>query len=631
MCGIAGIINHHADPQVEPVIRAMTAALVHRGPDGDGFLINDDIALGHRRLAVIDLTGGKQPMLNEDGTIAVVLNGEIYNYQVLRRELEARGHRFSTNTDTEVVVHLYEELGSECVAMLEGMFAFAVYNRLTRRVLLARDRMGKKPLYYYMAGDTLVFGSELSALRANPSMPTTLDDNAISDYLSMHYIPSPNTIYRNVRKLPPAHQLEFRMNDGTISIRGYWHLDFSLKSEISFPDAKAELRELVTKAVEKRLMADVPCGSFLSGGLDSSIITAVMAKLRGDAPTDAFTIGFDEESYDERQFANLAGDAINHNVNGRLRTFQEVVNPCDFSLVEKLTMHFGEPFADASMLPTYLLSRFARSRITVALSGDGADEVFAGYERYLAMKYAARFDLLPSLVRKPLFALGGTLIPDLGERTFCGRFRRLLKVVGNVPGKRYHQLLDRCPEPYRKSLIGDRLRSIETRKASEFFDSQQWELTASNPLEQLSELDLHTYLPNDILPKMDIASMAASLEVRSPFLDREIVEFAARLPWNYKLSGSSRKHILKEAFADLLPPEIVNRRKSGFGVPVAIWLRGEWKVQAEELLFDGKLIQDGFINGKALHSLWSSHQSGLHDYGYPLWGLMILSMFLNRN
>lgn len=631
MCGIVGIINHHAASDAKSLIRRMTNSMVHRGPDGSGEFLTEEVAIGHRRLAVIDLENGTQPIFNEDGTIAVVLNGEIYNYLKLRQELESRGHIFKTQTDTEVLVHLYEELGGECVAMLEGMFAFAIYNSRNRRVLLARDRMGKKPLFYFMYGDTLVFASELETLRQHPQMPRELDSNAVSDFLSLHYIPSPNTIYRNVRKLPPAHQLEFRLNDGTISIRGYWHLDYSLKTEMPFEEAAKELRSLVEKAVEKRLIADVPVGTFLSGGIDSTVITALTTKLRGNQDTDAFTIGFEESAYDERGFATQAAESINADSGGRLRHHVNVVNPCDFSLLEKLVIRSGEPYADASLLPTFLLSEFAKSKITVALSGDGADEMFSGYERYLAMKYARYADVLPRFLRSPLCLTGAACLPDAGERSLSGRLRRTLKLLSERHEERYFKLLDHCPQTNKRQLFGEKLHPSAEHNSAELFEALQWELTAPDRLERLAEMDVHSYLCNDILPKVDTASMAAGLEVRSPFLDKDVVEFAAKLPLEYKLAGNSRKHILKAAFADLVPPAIARRRKKGFGVPVSDWLRGEWSNLAEDAIFDGVLIRDGYFQEKPLRALWRAHQSGDTDAGYLLWGTLILALFLNSN
>ena len=631
MCGIAGIINHHADPAAGKLIAAMNDTLVHRGPDASGTYLDDDVALGHRRLSIIDLAGGAQPMSNEDGSVIAVFNGEIYNFKALRDVLLERGHRFRTESDTEVIVHLYEELGNEFVHMLEGMFAFAVYNRNTRRVLLARDRMGQKPLVYFMAGGTLVFASEFSALKRHPAMPTELDVNAVSDYLSFQYVPGPGTIYRNVHKLAPGHQLEFRIGEGTTSIRAYWHWDFSLKITEPFDAAARELRHLVEKAVERRLMADVPLGTFLSGGVDSTIITAIAAAKRHPGKTCAYTIGFSDATYDERPYATKAADTINRRIGGGLLQREAVVDAEDFSLVEKMAAHCGEPYADASILPTALLSEFAASEVKVALSGDGADELFCGYERYLAIRYASRLSLLPETLSGPLLGFFAALFPDSGERSRSGRMRRFLRVAASPEKLRYFTLLNRCDATLKKSLFGERLLAAMNRNSADLFESLQWELTSADRVERLSELDLRTYLPGDILPKVDIASMASSLEVRSPFLDREVVEFAAKLPLDYKLHGSQRKHILVEAFRDLLPPEIARRAKKGFGVPVAAYLRGEWHNLAEQALLEGELTAGGYFRRQVIRKLWKEHQSGKCDHSYLLWNLLLFSLFLTHN
>ena len=630
MCGIAGIVNHRGDPAAGEIIAAMNAALTHRGPDASGIYLDEQVALGHRRLSIIDLENGNQPFKNEDGSVIAVFNGEIYNFRRLRDELTARGHTFRSATDTEVIVHLYEELGGECVRLLEGMFAFAVYNAKTRRLLLARDRLGQKPLLYFMTNGMLVFASEFPALKCHPEMPTELDVNAVSDYLSFQYVPGPGTIYRNVHKLAPGHQLEFRLNEGTTSIRSYWRLDHSLKLTESFDEAARTLRGLVEKSVERRLMADVPVGTFLSGGVDSTIITAVAAAKRLPEKTNAYTIGFNDRRYDERSFAARAAEAINRRTGGGLIHRERVVEPGDFSLLEKLCARCGEPYADASILPTARLSEFAASEIKVALSGDGADEVFCGYERYLAYRWASRFSLLPGFLQRPLLKAVGAFCPDGGERSFSGRLRRFLRIMGTAPDQRYFTLLNRCGTPLKESLFGEKLRAAANRNSAELFDTLRWELTSANRIERLSELDLHTYLPGDILAKVDIASMAFSLEVRSPFLDREVVEFAARLPLSYKLRGAKRKRILCEAFKDVLPREISGRAKKGFGVPVAAYLRGEWRGAAEQALFDGRLCNGEYFRRDTVEKLWKEHLSGRRDRSYLLWSLLIFSLFLER-
>ncbi len=629
MCGITGIINHHAFPAVERLIREMADAQAHRGPDDDGYFIDDDVAFGHRRLAVISPETGHQPIFNEDGTVVAILNGEIYNHLELRRELQQKGHRFTTESDTETLVHLYEEFGYSFVSQLQGMFAFAIYDRHNHHLLLARDRLGQKPLFYFMSNDTLVFASELSGLLAHPAMVKELDMTAIGDYLSLLYIPEPKTVYRHVHRLPPGCTMTFSIDDPQPIIQPYWRLDFSRKTQqINFQDAVKQLRGLVENAVRKRMLADVPLGVFLSGGLDSAIITAVAAKIRASEGIDAYTIGFADTAYDERAEARDTAAAISRLPGVNLRHHELEVTPDDFDILQKLIRHFGQPFADASMLPTFLLSQFTRTGLTVALSGDGADEIFGGYERYIAMRMFHSLRRLPSLTQYIYKALAA-ILPDSGERTFCGRLRRFSSLLSQPKENAYFSLLDRCPTPIRHQIFGPRLHEFSNNNTLPFADFEKT-LTATDFTERCSELDIHTYLPGDVLTKVDIASMACSLEVRSPFLDHELVEFAAALPWDFKLHGNDRKRILKAAFADLLPHEIMNRRKRGFGVPLAAWLRTTWRKQAEEALFDGPLFSEGFVERDPLLKIWNDHQSSRSDWSYLLWTLLMLSLFLEK-
>ena len=628
MCAITGIINHHAFPGIERLLREMTDAQAHRGPDDDGFFIDQDVALGHRRLAVISPETGHQPIFNEDGTVVAILNGEIYNHLELRHKLQQKGHCFTTESDTEALVHLYEEFGDSFVSQLQGMFAFAIYDRRNHRLLLTRDRLGQKPLFYFVSHDTLVFASELSGLLVHPAIDKELDITAISDYLSLLYILEPKTIYRHVHRLPPACTMTFSIDDPQPIIQPYWQLDFSHKApQINFQDAATQLRTLVENAVRKRMIADVPLGVFLSGGLDSAIIAAVAAQIRAPEACDAYTIGFADASYDERAAARATTTAISRLPGVNLHHHELEVAPADFDLLRKLIRHFGQPFADASMLPTFLLSQFTRTGLTVALSGDGADEIFGGYERYIAMRMFQSSQHIPLSLRRSFAALTN-LLPDSGERTFCGRLRRLSRLFVHTKENAYFSMLDRCPASIRQNIFGPRLH--EAVKNALPFTEFENTLTAKNLTEQCSELDIHTYMPGDVLTKVDIASMACALEVRSPFLDHELVEFAATLPWDFKLHGNNRKHILKAAFTDLLPSEILNRRKRGFGIPLAAWLRTTWRKQSEEALFEGPLISEGFIERKPLAEIWNAHQSSHSDYSYLLWTLLMLSLFLEE-
>ncbi|MBR7105103.1 MAG: asparagine synthase (glutamine-hydrolyzing) [Lentisphaeria bacterium] len=628
MCAISGILNHHSSFDSERIIREMTAAQCHRGPDEEGFFVDSSVALGHRRLAVIDLATGQQPITR--GGITAILNGEIYNYQDLKRELETIGHTFATNSDTEVLIHLYEQMGSEFLPLISGMFAFAIYDRNRQRVLIARDRLGKKPLVYFLHKDSLVFSSELCGLKKHPDMNRELDINAVSDYLSLQYIPEPGTVYRKVRKLAPGYLLDFQLNGGALSLRPYWHLSFAFKpQDLSFEDAAKELRSLVEKAVSKRLVSEVPLGVFLSGGIDSTIIAGVAAEQLAPGTCRAFTAGFADAQYDERANARCAAAYINQR-SGNLIHCEEEISPGSFDLFSGLIAQIGQPFADASILPCTLLSRFARKHITVALSGDGADELFCGYDRYVAMRLLRSASFMPDTIRKRVFGALIPLLPDSGERTVSGRLRRLFRLLAGSSDRAYFDLLDRCPASLKRGLFGERLRESSARDSAEVFYRFESELSALNREERCSELDIHTYLPGDILPKVDISSMSCGLEVRSPFFDKEVVEFAAALPVSYKLCGMNRKRILKEAFKDIIPPELIDRPKKGFGVPVARWLRQDWHEAAQDVLFSGALCREGFVNRKELEKLWTCHCKGRGDWSYLLWSLLGLALFLEN-
>ncbi len=631
MCGIAGIINHPERETASGIVERMTTALTHRGPDEYGFYVNEQVALGHRRLSIIDLDNGGQPLANEDGSVHIVFNGEIYNHIGLRTDLEQRGHVFRTRCDTEAIIHLYEEYGIASIDMLDGMFAFAIYDANKGQVLLARDRLGQKPLLYFrtLAGQ-LVFGSEFSSLKAHPEMPREYDLQALHDYLSFQYVPSPRTIYQQVYKLPPAHCLQFDIASAAIRVEPYWQLDFSKKTTLSFADATVQLRELLTESVQRRLMADVPLGAFLSGGVDSAIITGIMSKLCGQG-VKTFTIGFNETQYDERQYAIAATEAINRHGQAPLLHHEKVVDAGDFDILTALVKHYGEPYSDASMLPTFLLCQFARESVTVALSGDGADELFAGYERYLVMKYTGYCDMMPPMLRRLLFGVPAALLPDAGERTRLGRLRRILRTCASNPSRRYLDVINRFSEEMKRSVYGEALTTQALNASYDALDAFNEQCSSSHRVEKYAELDIHTYLPGDILTKVDIASMACSLEVRNPFLDHHVAEFAASLPFSYKQSGASRKHILKAAFGDLLPPTILNRKKRGFGVPIAAWLRCQWRDKMTELLLDGHGVTKGFFSRAALQNMIDAHVSGKTDYSYPLWSILVFELFLQHD
>ncbi len=603
------------------IAEAMNQAQFYRGPDGGGVWHDEQAVLAHRRLAIIDLAGGTQPMANEDGTLHLVFNGEIYNHIPLRKKLRQAGHQFRTSCDTEVLLHLYEEKGDNFVQDLDGMFAFALWDATRRKLLLGRDRAGQKPLHYFLKNGTLVFASELAALRRHPEFPAELSATAVADFLSLQYVPSPQTIYHEVRKLPPATLMRFFPDSGRVEQEKYWQLDFSQKCNMTFAEAKERLREVVTKAVRKRLMSDVPLGVFLSGGVDSAIIAAVVAKLSAPETVRLFTIGFDNVSYDERCNAQGTFDWLRCHGCGNVEHFVKTFPENDFGEIQRLLGHFGEPFADASMLPTLLLSHFAREKVTVALSGDGADELFGGYDRYLAIRLR-RLSILPEKWQRWFFRKMAECIPDTGERTLAGRLRRFCGMLATNSRHAYFSILDRCPPQLKHDLAGERLRGVVD--TFRIFDLP---FTAKDQVEQCLEADFQLYLENDILPKVDRTSMAASLEVRNPFLDRELVEFAATLPLSFKLHGTRKKYILREAFTDCLPPAVFSGRKRGFGVPIGQLLRNEWRDSAREVLFARKFYEDGWLSRSAVEQLWNDHQNGLHDYSYILFNIIILSLF----
>lgn len=624
MCGISGTINLDGRPASEAELSAMNLAQAHRGPDGEGVWTSGAVGLAHRRLSIIDVGGGAQPLSNEDGSVWITFNGEIYNFKELRAELEGKGHVFKTQTDTEAIVHLYEEAGAACVGRLNGMFAFAIFDVKRRSLLLARDRAGKKPLLYFHGPARFAFASEMEALRKAEGFPDKLNFRGIHDYFSLQYIPCPATAYEGVFKLPPGHLLEISLDGKAPSVRRWWSCRYDEKRDIGYGDAKAHLRELVEDSVRRRMISDVPLGAFLSGGLDSTIVAGVMSKVSG-RPVKTFTIGFDVEGYDERPFAKAAAAkfATAHH--------ERLVDPADFAAVEMLVRRCGEPYADSSILPTYLLSRFTRENVTVALSGDGADELFAGYYRYLAFKLASFADMIPAAIRRRIGEASSLIPSGANERTRAGKAKRFLKSVSSEPDRRYFEIISRFDQDLKIELYGDRFGVEEILPdTSAFIKGLYSAATARDPVEKLMECDFLSYLPDDILAKVDIASMACSLEVRSPFLDYRIIEFAASLPIKFKQDGATRKKILAETFADMLPQETARRPKLGFGVPVADWFRGAWNAILKERLLDGRAVRNSFLKKDAVENLISSHSNGSSDNSYPLWALLVFELWLEN-
>ncbi|MBN2492759.1 MAG: asparagine synthase (glutamine-hydrolyzing) [Planctomycetes bacterium] len=627
MCGIAGYLDGGA-PTPRGVLAAMTATLVHRGPDGEGTLEGDGVGLGHRRLSIVDLAGGAQPMANEDGSVAVVFNGEIYNHLELRRELEARGHVFRTRADTEVLVHLYEERGERLVEALNGIFAFAIWDRKARRLLLARDHLGVKPLYYALCGERLIFGSELKAVIAHPGVPRRLDPTALSDYLSFLYVPAPKSIYRDIWKLPPAHTLVVDRAGLAASARPvprrYWEARFAPEPGAAEPAAREALRAVLTAAVRHQLMADVPLGAFLSGGVDSTAVLRFMRDAGVPAP-QATTIGFGVPGFDERARARRVARHLG------AEHHERVVTPDALAVVDRLAHHFDEPFADASAVPTWYLSAAARERVTVALSGDGGDETHAGYRRYWFEGLEHRLRRwIPGRPGRAALGLAARLYPKADWLPRPLRARTLLQNLAEPPAHAYYRSVTQMDERRKAGLLAPHLlKALAGYDPAEDFRAVYERVDAPDPISRAQAVDLVTYLPDDILTKVDRASMAHALEVRVPLLDPEAVAFAGRLPVGLKLRGRCRKYLLKEALRGRVPADVLDGRKQGFEVPLGRWFRRELRPLAESLA-DRAAIAAHFRTD-AVRRLVREHQIGLADHSVALWTLLVFERWATHH
>ncbi len=594
----------------------MTGALVHRGPDDEGIYVAGRIGLGHRRLSIIDVAGGHQPIFNEDGSIAVVLNGEIYNYRELAALVEARGHRLRTQSDTETIVHLYEEFGEACVEHLRGMFAFALWDSRQQKLMLARDRVGKKPLYFADVCGSLIFGSELKALLVHPAMSGEIDPLAVADYFSYQFVPAPKTIYARARKLRAGHCLIVTPNGATE--RQYWDIDFNRTEERSEEEWAELLMEEFRAAVAGRLISEVPLGAFLSSGVDSSAVVAMMNRINS-RPVVTASVGFKEEKYSEANDARTFAESLN------AEHHERIVAPDAVSVIEKLAWHFDEPFADASAIPTFYVSQAAREFATVALSGDGGDENFAGYRRYA-------FDAMENRIRtiapvKPLFGALAAVYPKADWLPQTLRAKATLRNLSLDPARAYFNSVYGAMANERDGLLsGDARVELFGYDPFDVFAEHYRRPKTDDTLSRAQYADIKLYLADDILTKVDRASMAVSLEVRCPLLDHRLMELAARMPSSLKLRGRDGKHIFKRAMSNLLPPEILNRRKQGFVVPLAEWLRSDLRELAESLLFDST-ANDGWLNQRTIEKLWRRHQSGLRDCSRPLWAVLMFRIW----
>ena len=623
MCGIAGFIDYWDDRRGDAAARGgllkdMCDVIRHRGPDDDGFLLKDGVALGMRRLSIIDLAGGAQPISGEDGSVTIVFNGEIYNFQELRPELEKRGHTFKTHSDTETIVHAYEEYGAACANHLRGMFAFAIWDEKKREVYIARDRVGKKPLYYTVTpGQTLVFGSEIKSILEHPDVKRELNLEALDAYFTLGYVPDPLSIFQNIHKLPPGHYLTFAT--GRVRVEQYWDFNFEPAESRKPEDYLEELRALLNESVRLRLISDVPLGAFLSGGIDSSTVVALMAQ-HMNQPVKTFSIGFHEDSYNELKYARLTAKKLGTDHH------EFFVTPQICDIIDDLVWHFDEPFADPSAIPTFMVSKLARDHVTVALSGDGGDELFAGYTHYVVQESRRAFSALPKALR------AGVMRP-LSYRLPHGAWgRNYLHNISLDPIDRYLDSLSYFTGLSKKSLYTSEFRRAlqTTDRVGRSFREYAARVKTNEPLDQLLYIDGKTYLPGDILTKVDRMSMATSLEVRVPLLDHKLIEFVTRVPASLKLAGTETKQLLKRVAKDLIPAEILDRPKQGFGMPLEEWINRQLRDQIRDILNEPLTRQRGYVNYDYVDLILDEHQKGRRDHSQPLWSLWIFELWQRR-
>jgi asparagine synthase (glutamine-hydrolysing) len=620
MCGIAGRFNFDPGRPVDAdTLRAMTDAVMHRGPDAAGYYHGQGIGLGHRRLSIIDLATGDQPLGNEDGTIQVVFNGEIYNFAEVRAELVAHGHRFRTGSDTEIIVHGYEQWGDRCVDRFRGMFAFAVWDEKARRLLLARDRLGVKPLYYAeLPGDGVVFGSEIKSLLEDPEVPRDWRPDAIDAYLTLLYVPAPDTIYRAVRKLPPAHVLV--ADRSGIRISRYWDLAFTGTGDASREDEYLEeLDHLLRQAVGLRLVSDVPLGAFLSGGIDSSAVVAYMKEASGTRPV-TIAVGFNDREYDETAHAETVAQHLECEFHAL------TADPQVEDLLPKLAWHFDEPFADSSAVPTYYVSKAARALVTVALSGDGGDELWAGYARHRVEQWEQR-------VRGalgPASALAGWLGRALPLSVKGARSLRHLSAAPDQAYALKHAYGMFEPGAKDRLYSGDFAASVRHADAFASFRDAYQACSSPDPMDRALYVDARTYMIDDVLTKVDRMSMAVSLEAREPLLDHRLLEFAARVPMSLKLKNGRSKYLLRRVLDRKIPREILERGKRGFEAPIGRWLRGPLAGMTHELLLDGRLRDRGVLDQREVTRLWDEHRTGRAEHPHRLWQLVMLELWFRQ-
>jgi asparagine synthase (glutamine-hydrolysing) len=627
MCGIVGIFDPRGERQIErQTLHAMNERQHHRGPDEGDLYIETGVGLGHRRLSVIDLSTGQQPLFNEDGSVVIVFNGEIYNFRELMAELAGFGHVFRTHSDTEAIVHAWEQWGEACVGRLRGMFAFAIWDRNAKTFFVARDRLGIKPLYYAIAEDgCFIFGSELKALLAHPGLARKIDPCAVEEYFAYGYVPEPRTIYRGVMKLEPGHTLKLRVGASMPPPQQYWDVPFRPLGALSEADASRELNERLREAVQSHMVADVPLGAFLSGGVDSSAIVATMAGLAKE-PVNTCSIAFNVAAYDESVYAAQVAEQY------QTRHHCETVDNNDYALLDTLADLYDEPFADSSAIPTYRVCELARKRVTVALSGDGGDENFAGYRRYrLAMAEQRVRSAMPLALRKPLFGTLGKIYPKADWAPRVLRAKTTFEALSRDLVEGYFHGVSVMPDRLRARLFSPAFRaSLQGYAAFEVMRGHASAAPTDDPLSIIQYLDMKTWLPGDILTKVDRASMAHALEVRVPLLDHQLVEWISGLPSSLKLRGQEGKYIFKKTLEPQLSNDILYRDKMGFSIPLASWFRGPLRRRVREALLGPALADSGIFDMGFVSEMVEQHQSGRRDYSAPIWMLLMFEAFLRK-
>lgn len=625
MCGITGIFDTRGASEISrELLHTMNETQFHRGPDEGGLHLEPGVGLGHRRLSIIDLSSGQQPLFNEDRSVVVVFNGEIYNFQQLVPELEALGHVFRTHSDTEVIVHAWEAWGEACVARFRGMFAFALWDRNQETLFVVRDRFGVKPLYYaYLASGEFIFGSELKALMAHPGLAREIDPLAVEEYFAYGYVPEPRTIFKGTNKLPPGFTLTLKRGQAHAVPKQYWDMPFTPVAVIDEASAMDELVDRLKESIRLRMIADVPLGAFLSGGVDSSAVVAMMAT-QSDTPVNTCSIGFDDPAFNEIEFAQQVADRYHthHHV--------ETVAADDFGLVDKLANVYDEPYADSSALPTYRVCELARKHVKVALSGDGGDEHFAGYRRYRWFRYEERMRaVMPLALRRPLFGVLGKLYPKADWAPKVFRAKTTFEALARDTVEGYFHGVSLLSDAQRKQLFSPSFkRELQGYEAVEVLRRHAAASPTDDPLSLVQYLDMKTYLVGDILTKVDRASMAHALEVREPLLDHELMGWVSGLPTDLKLRGTEGKYLLKKSMEPYLPNDVLYRKKMGFSVPLAAWFRGPLAATIRSVVLGERLASTGLFNQDFLREVVEAHQSGRRDYSVILWTVLMFDAFL---